>query len=213
MIFDFFKWCLSDYSKIGFLGHVSTTISLDKIILNISCLFIPPLFPFDLCLIYGDFIDDESVTSATSNNALEILRRPTKRQLLRFHRTRRRQDRGQVRLGFHQDRNHYLEFAQTSDNGETWVPSGFALSAEEADYWVVVNEEYIRTFRIEALKDWVKKPFPIQDNANEIGRQSQSGRPILQSLSHPICDARYNLLPKQSSMISRNTPESPENNS
>jgi len=23
--------------------------------------------------------------------------------------------------------NHYLEFAQTSVNGETWVPSGFAL--------------------------------------------------------------------------------------
>jgi len=53
--------------------------------------------------------------------------------------------------------NHYLEFAQTSDNGKTWVPSGFALSAEEADYWVVVNEEYIRTFRIKALKNWVKE--------------------------------------------------------
>ena len=41
--------------------------------------------------------------------------------------------------------NHYLEFAQTSDGGATWVPSGFSISADEADLWVVVNEEWMRT--------------------------------------------------------------------
>ena len=51
--------------------------------------------------------------------------------------------------------NHYLEFAQTSDNGKTWVPSGFALSAEEADYWVIVNEDWIRTLRIDVLRNWL----------------------------------------------------------
>jgi len=51
--------------------------------------------------------------------------------------------------------NHYLEFAQTSDNGKTWVPSGFALSAEEADYWVIVNEDWIRILRIDVLRNWL----------------------------------------------------------
>ena len=51
--------------------------------------------------------------------------------------------------------NHYLEFAQTSDNGKTWVPSGFALSSEEADYWVIVNEDWIRTLRIDVLRNWL----------------------------------------------------------
>jgi hypothetical protein len=51
--------------------------------------------------------------------------------------------------------NHYLEFAQTSDDGKTWVPSGFALSAEEADYWVIVNEDWIRTLRIDVLRNWL----------------------------------------------------------
>ena len=110
--------------------------------------------------------------------------------------------------------NHYLEFAQTSDNGKTWVPSGFALSAEEADYWVVVNEEYIRTFRIEALKNWVKEnrsQFKTTQtrsgvNHNRAGQFSKAYL-IPFTMLDTIC------FQKQSSMISRNTPESPENNS
>ena len=48
--------------------------------------------------------------------------------------------------------NHYLEFAQTNDNKVTWVPSGFSLSSEEVDYWVVINEEFLRIFRVDQLK-------------------------------------------------------------
>ena len=110
--------------------------------------------------------------------------------------------------------NHYLEFAQTSDNGKTWVPSGFALSAEEADYWVVVNEEFIRTFRIEALKNWVKenrsqfKTTQTRSGVNH-NRSGQFSKAYLIpfTMLDTIC------FQKQSSMISRNTPESPENNS
>lgn len=110
--------------------------------------------------------------------------------------------------------NHYLEFAQTSDDGKTWVPSGFALSAEEADYWVVVNEEYIRTFRIEALKNWVKENrshFNTTQtrsgvNHNRSGQYSKAYL-IPFTMLDTIC------FQKQSSMISRNTPESPEKNS
>ena len=31
--------------------------------------------------------------------------------------------------------NHYLEFAQSSDGGNTWIPSGFTLSVDDADLW------------------------------------------------------------------------------
>ena len=48
--------------------------------------------------------------------------------------------------------NHYLEFAQTSDGGATWVPSGFSISADEADLWVVVNEEWMRTLTVDSVK-------------------------------------------------------------
>ena len=110
--------------------------------------------------------------------------------------------------------NHYLEFAQTSDDGKTWVPSGFALSAEEADYWVVVNEEFIRTFRIKALKNWVKenrsqfKTTRTRSGVNH-NRSGQFSKAYLIpfTMLDTVC------FQKQSSMISRNTPESPEENS
>ena len=51
--------------------------------------------------------------------------------------------------------NHYLEFAQSSDGGRTWVPSGFTLSVDDADLWVVVNDDWIRTLSIEALKRFI----------------------------------------------------------
>ena len=102
--------------------------------------------------------------------------------------------------------NHYLEFAQTSDNGKTWVPSGFALSAEEADYWVVVNEEYIRMFRIEVLKKWVKenrsrfKTTRTRSgvNHNRVGQFSKAYLIPFHMLDE-ICFS------KQESMISRNS--------
>ena len=51
--------------------------------------------------------------------------------------------------------NHYLEFAQSSDGGRTWVPSGFTLSADDADLWVVVNNDWMRTLSIESLKRFI----------------------------------------------------------
>ena len=53
--------------------------------------------------------------------------------------------------------NHYLEYGQTSIGEGGEVPSGFALSAEDADYWVVVNDELLRIFAISTLKEFVKK--------------------------------------------------------
>ena len=53
--------------------------------------------------------------------------------------------------------NHYLETAQTNDNKKTWVPSGFSLSSEDADYWVVINNEWIRVFRIDVLESFLRE--------------------------------------------------------
>ena len=52
--------------------------------------------------------------------------------------------------------NHYLEFAQTSDGHKTEIPSGFSLSAEEADYWVVINNDWLRMFEISKLRAFIK---------------------------------------------------------
>ncbi len=51
--------------------------------------------------------------------------------------------------------NHYLEFAQSSDGGKTWIPSGFTLSADDADLWVVINNDWMRVFTIESLKQFI----------------------------------------------------------
>jgi hypothetical protein len=48
--------------------------------------------------------------------------------------------------------NHYLEVAQTSNGGKSWIPSGFSISADEADLWVVVNEEWMRTLTVDSVK-------------------------------------------------------------
>ena len=56
--------------------------------------------------------------------------------------------------------NHYLEFGQTSDLSKVmthnWVPSGFSLSAEEADYWVVINNDWLRMFEIAKLRAFIE---------------------------------------------------------
>jgi len=52
--------------------------------------------------------------------------------------------------------NHYLEFAQTVDGWNSTDPSGIALSEDKADYWVVVNEEFIRIFEMDTLVRWLK---------------------------------------------------------
>lgn len=39
--------------------------------------------------------------------------------------------------------NHYLEFSQKSSSGSDWVPSGFTLSKETSDYWIVVNNDFM----------------------------------------------------------------------
>lgn len=53
--------------------------------------------------------------------------------------------------------NHYLEFSQTSDGGKNWVPSGFSLSEVEADYWVVVNNDWFRMIKIQTLREFLVK--------------------------------------------------------
>ncbi len=53
--------------------------------------------------------------------------------------------------------NHYLEYAQTSDGGMKWVPSGFSISAEEADLWVIINEEWMRILSISSMREMVKE--------------------------------------------------------
>ena len=53
--------------------------------------------------------------------------------------------------------NHYLEFSQTSDDGKTWVPSGFSISEVEADYWVVVNNDWFRMIKIQTLREFLVK--------------------------------------------------------
>ena len=53
--------------------------------------------------------------------------------------------------------NHYLEYAQSSDGGKTWIPSGFSLSADDADLWVVINNDWMRVFTIDSLKEFITK--------------------------------------------------------
>ena len=53
--------------------------------------------------------------------------------------------------------NHYLEFSQTSDGGKTWVPSGFSISEVEADYWVVINNDWFRMIKIQTLREFLVK--------------------------------------------------------
>jgi hypothetical protein len=47
--------------------------------------------------------------------------------------------------------NHYLEIAQSSNGGKNWIPSGFSISADDADLWVVINDEWLRILSIEAV--------------------------------------------------------------
>ena len=37
----------------------------------------------------------------------------------------------------------------------TWIPSGFTLSADDADLWVVINNDCMRVFTIESLKQLI----------------------------------------------------------
>ena len=53
--------------------------------------------------------------------------------------------------------NHYLEFAQTSDGGNNWAPSGFSLSETEADYWVVINNDWLRMIKTQTLRNFLVK--------------------------------------------------------
>ena len=77
--------------------------------------------------------------------------------------------------------NHYLEFAQTNDNKSTWVPSGFALSADEADYWVVINEDWLRMYRMDHLQAFIKESrsgFKIKETRSGVNhnREGQFSR-------------------------------------
>ena len=58
--------------------------------------------------------------------------------------------------------NHYLEFEQTSDGGATWVPSGFSISADEADIWLIMNEDWMRMLTVDAVK------YAISENRSDL---------------------------------------------
>ena len=53
--------------------------------------------------------------------------------------------------------NHYLEIAQTNDDKITWVPSGFTLSLKEAEFWVVINEQWIRIYQTKVLQNFIQE--------------------------------------------------------
>ena len=53
--------------------------------------------------------------------------------------------------------NHYLEYAQSNDDGGRWAPSGFPISLDEAELWVVINEDWIRVFRVKLLKRFISE--------------------------------------------------------
>ena len=53
--------------------------------------------------------------------------------------------------------NHYLEFAQTSDNWASTRPSGFALSEHQADYWCVINEAWLWLLRCDELGAFLRE--------------------------------------------------------
>ena len=71
--------------------------------------------------------------------------------------------------------NHYLEIAQTSDNKVTWMPSGFSISSGVADYWVVINEEWLRIFQIEVLMNFIqnnRSKLKVKETGNGVNYNS-----------------------------------------
>jgi hypothetical protein len=78
--------------------------------------------------------------------------------------------------------NHYLEIAQTSNNKKTWIPSGFSLSCEEADFWAVINEDWLRLYQMSHLKAFVEenrsslkvKETRARINSNQPGQYSKA---------------------------------------
>jgi hypothetical protein len=78
--------------------------------------------------------------------------------------------------------NHYLEFAQTNNNKKTWVPSGFSLSSGDADYWVVINEDWLRMYHMNHLKAFIedsRSSLKVKEtragiNSNQSGQYSKA---------------------------------------
>jgi hypothetical protein len=78
--------------------------------------------------------------------------------------------------------NHYLEFAQTNNNKKTWVPSGFSLSSEDTDYWVVINEDWLRMYHMNHLKTFIedsRRSLQVKEtragiNSNHSGQYSKA---------------------------------------
>jgi hypothetical protein len=56
--------------------------------------------------------------------------------------------------------NHYLEISQTSNGGASWEPSGYSLSSKKADYWIVVNDDWLRLFDMPSLQKFVETNRP-----------------------------------------------------
>ena len=65
--------------------------------------------------------------------------------------------------------NHFLEFSQTSRSGG-WQPSGHSLSAQQADFWVVINEDWLRMYRMEELN-----AFVVENRESFEVKQSRTG--------------------------------------
>ena len=48
--------------------------------------------------------------------------------------------------------NHYLEFSQKANSKSSWIPSGFTLSKDEADFWAVMNNDFLYILKIEEIE-------------------------------------------------------------
>jgi len=117
----------------------------------------------------ADFMQWEYVLGQEKGSAYDFVAKDTSKIEAKF-------DWDSIKTG-----NHYLEFAQTNDNKSTWVPSGFALSAQEADYWVVINEDWLRMYRMDHLQAFIKESrsgFKIKETRSGINhnREGQFSR-------------------------------------
>ena len=76
--------------------------------------------------------------------------------------------------------NHFLEFEQTGDHWETKDDSGFSLSEGQADYWVVINNDFLRILRVGMIRhlidsnpDFEKRVVADRKNNNRPGMSAR----------------------------------------
>jgi hypothetical protein len=80
-------------------------------------------------------------------------------------------DWGSIKTG-----NHFLEYSQTNDNMRSWKPSGHAISAQQADYWVVINEDWLRMYKMTELNQFVdenRSSFKVKQSRTGINHNRE----------------------------------------